>query len=226
MRCSSSRIRADSDSAVSSSSTGTAACRMIGPGVQLLIHEMHRATADLHAVLERLLLGVESRKRGQQRRMNVQNPQGNAAQNSALSKRMKPARQTRSTPRLFSSATTCRSYSSRANAFGRNAQRRQPALASDLEAARLRPVRDHHRDLGLHRPAATLSAIASKFEPRPESRMPSRFTGPHLRKPRADRAISPLRRSRRTARRSSRSMRPRLREIALATPPESCRSPG
>ena len=67
-----SRIRADSVSAVSSSCTGTARCMTIGPGVELGRHEVHRRAADLDAVLERLPLRVDARKRRQQRRMNVQ----------------------------------------------------------------------------------------------------------------------------------------------------------
>ena len=42
-------------------------------GVQVLIHEMHRAAGDLDAVFERLMLRIQAGKRRQQRRMNVQN---------------------------------------------------------------------------------------------------------------------------------------------------------
>ncbi len=41
--------------------------------VQVLVHEMYGAAAELHAIFERLLLRLKPRKRGQQRRMNVQN---------------------------------------------------------------------------------------------------------------------------------------------------------
>ena len=71
-RCSSTRIRADSVSTVSSSSSGTAACRTIGP---LSSSEVTRWTvAPDDAVLERLTLRLEPRKGRQQRRMDIQDP--------------------------------------------------------------------------------------------------------------------------------------------------------
>ena len=66
-------MRAESVSTVSSSSTGTAACSHDRPRVQVLVHEVHRAAGDLHAVLQRLVLRVETRECRQQRRMNIQN---------------------------------------------------------------------------------------------------------------------------------------------------------
>ena len=66
-------MRAESVSTVSSSSTGTAACRMIGPASRYFVDEMHRAAGDLHAVLQRLVLRVQTRKSRQQRRVDVQN---------------------------------------------------------------------------------------------------------------------------------------------------------
>ena len=41
-------------------------------GIEIFVDEMHRAARILHAVLERLVLRVESGKGGQQRRMNIQ----------------------------------------------------------------------------------------------------------------------------------------------------------
>jgi len=43
-----------------------------GAGVESLVHEMHGASREFRAVLEGLALGFESRKRGQERRMNIQ----------------------------------------------------------------------------------------------------------------------------------------------------------
>src|SRR5579862_158141 len=42
--------------------------------IEFFIHKMHRATRNLHTVCERLLLGFQSGERGQQRRMDVENP--------------------------------------------------------------------------------------------------------------------------------------------------------
>ena len=41
-------------------------------GVEIFVHEMHGAAAELDAVFERLALRLETRKRGQQRGMNIQ----------------------------------------------------------------------------------------------------------------------------------------------------------
>ena len=41
--------------------------------VQLLIHEVDRAAGNLDAMRPRLILGIETRKGGQQRRMDVEN---------------------------------------------------------------------------------------------------------------------------------------------------------
>ncbi len=46
------------------------------PGVQILVHEMHGAAGEFRAVLERLPLRFKSRKRRQQRRMNIQDAVG------------------------------------------------------------------------------------------------------------------------------------------------------
>ena len=43
------------------------------PGVEILVHKMHRAAGEIHAVFQRLPLRLEARKRGQQRGMNIQN---------------------------------------------------------------------------------------------------------------------------------------------------------
>jgi len=40
--------------------------------IQLFIDQVHRAASDLDPLLERLPLGVQAGKRGQERRMNVQ----------------------------------------------------------------------------------------------------------------------------------------------------------
>ena len=82
-------MRAESESTVSSSRTGTAACKMIGPASRVFVHEMHRAAREFHAVLERLALRFESRESGQQRGMNIQDAAAEfLARNNGESKRM------------------------------------------------------------------------------------------------------------------------------------------
>ena len=43
-----------------------------GAGVEKFVDEMHRAAAEFHAVFERLALRFQAGKRGQQRRVNIQ----------------------------------------------------------------------------------------------------------------------------------------------------------
>src|SRR5579863_967137 len=98
---------------------------------------------------------------------------GNCRTNHDESRRMYPARQTRSTLCCFSAATTSRSCSSRGlpfegitNAF--NFLWRavvMPGASALLEMTTATLVS------GM-RPASILSAIATKFEPRPERRIP------------------------------------------------------
>src|ERR1019366_1935516 len=42
------------------------------PGIEILIHQMHGAAAELHAVFERLPLRLKARERRQQRWVNVE----------------------------------------------------------------------------------------------------------------------------------------------------------
>ena len=112
---------------------------------------------------------------GSPRRQTGETRRGNARQNSALSNRMNPARQTSSTPRLRSSATTLRSYSSRGKpweGFTMAGNPRSRAISSPRAWGRFEITAAIS---ACRRPEATLFAMASKFEPRPDSRMPRRF---------------------------------------------------
>ncbi len=44
-----------------------------GAVIELLFHEVHRAAADLHTMLQGLALGVKTGERGQQGRMDIEN---------------------------------------------------------------------------------------------------------------------------------------------------------
>ena len=177
------RMRADSVSTVSSSSTGTAACRMIGPASRSSSTKCTVQPLILYAMLQRLVLRVQPGKRRQQRRMNVQNARPETARMKlALSSRMKPARHTKSTPWRRARRAPC-GRRLRDPGPWRAAHGVQPALAGDLQPARFGPVARSPRRFRrrcCRRPRCR--AMASKFEPRPESRMPSRFIGT----PRAD----------------------------------------
>ena len=73
-RCSTSCIRASSESQSSSSRTSMASCSTIGPGVHPLVDEVHGHPGHLHAVCERVGDPVHPRERRQQRRVHVEPP--------------------------------------------------------------------------------------------------------------------------------------------------------
>ena len=58
------------------------------PRVDALVDEVHRDAEDLHAVVERLLDGVQARERRQQRRMDVEDAVGEARTKPGLSSAM------------------------------------------------------------------------------------------------------------------------------------------
>ena len=60
-------------SRVSLSRTGTVAWEKNRAGIQCFVHKVNRAATNLHTMSKSLILRVESGKRGQQRRMDVQN---------------------------------------------------------------------------------------------------------------------------------------------------------
>ena len=61
-----------------------------------------------------------------------------------------------------------RSYSSRSRPFEGMQTAFSPRARADLQPARIGAIGDHDGDLGVDGPAAMLSAMASKFDPRPE----------------------------------------------------------
>ena len=96
---------------------------------------------------------------------------------SAVSSRMKPARQTRSTRRFRSSADYQAVVRLASHALRRQHHGRQAAFPGRLDSAQLpHGSKSPRRSPRSVVRAATLSAIASKLDPRPESRIPSRFT--------------------------------------------------
>ena len=83
MRCSTSRMRAAERSTVSSVEHGHGLLQHDRARVEALVDEVDGGAAHLDAVLQGLALGVEARERRQQRRMHVQDPPGEGAQERA-----------------------------------------------------------------------------------------------------------------------------------------------
>ncbi len=163
-------------STVSLSSNGHRGLQDNRTAVEMLIDQMDRAAGDLHAVSEGLVLGIEAREGGQQRRVDIEDAIGKlrneptareqahiACQTNpinpmlaSINQQLARQKQTRSTP--ADSIAPQGRPSSRA--------RTRPAAAALFE--KTNPISQSSW------PVITLRAIASKFEPRPESRMPRR----------------------------------------------------
>ncbi len=175
--CSCSRIRAARVCSSSVSSTGTVFCRMIGAVVEFFVHEVDRAAGNLHTVSKSLLLGLKPGKRRQQRWMNVKD----APRKLLHEPRRKQPHVSRKTHQvnfvfLRSAATTSRSCSARSLFLDGITSAVSPsrrAVSIPPASSRLE-ITTAMRASGI-RPAATFLAMASKFEPRPESRMPRFF---------------------------------------------------
>ena len=117
--------------------------------------------------------------------MNVQNLCGNCCTNHGDSKRMYPARQTRSTPSAFSAATTSRSCCSSRPSLRRNTRAFNPrcrAVAIPGALALFENQRRRSRASGIRR-ASMLSAIATKFEPAPKEECREISSGQHHNSP-------------------------------------------
>ena len=147
------------------------------PAIQHIIHDVHRAPAELHAVVQRLLLHVTARETTAAGKGECSGCRfGNAFSITGLKIRMKPASTT--------SPTSCRVQSLnqfRIELFARPAFRRDAdSDCKPRSRARARPGRgldiaDDDRNLGIAAfPQRRLSAMASKLDPRPERRIPIR----------------------------------------------------
>ena len=95
-RCSSTRMRADERLGGVARLDRDGRLHDDWAGVELRRHEVHGHAGDVDAVLERLPLRVDARKRRQQRRVNVEDRAAETRRRtSGPSSRMNPARQTR-----------------------------------------------------------------------------------------------------------------------------------
>ena len=170
-------MRAASVSGVSSSSTGTARCRTIGPASSSVVDEVHGHAAHLDAVLERLTLRVEAGKRRQQRRMDVQDACGKASSIGAPKQAHEPGE--------ADEADVARAQLAHERAIvvvaGRPASMTQmhsvsiPGVAGPLEPGGILHVRDDDGDRRARAgPRRMASMSACRLLPRPEMSTPKR----------------------------------------------------
>ena len=145
------------------------------PVIQMLIHKVNRTPGHFHAVIERLLLRIKPRKRRQQRWMNVQNAIGKCGDELR-----------RQQPHITSEANQVhamgtQTFGNICIVFGALAPLRNKNCCLDpISRATARPPASATFEITtaisapFSRPLLIDSAIALKFDPRPESRIPSR----------------------------------------------------
>ena len=144
-----------------------------GSVIELFVDKMHGAAGDFHSVGEGLLLRFESGNAGSSEGWMLRIRLGNCCTKHGESRRMYPARQTRSTLCCLSAATTSWSCSSRGFPFDgiTNAFKPRSRAVAMPGASTLLEITTAMRASAM-RPASMLSAIATKFEPRPERECP------------------------------------------------------
>ena len=141
--------------------------------VQVLVDKVHRAASHFHAIVEGLLLRVEARKRRQQRGMNVENAIGKRRHKLRRKQPHVAGQADQVDPCAVRQAVTSASCSARLRPLETNTACGRPSSRAACDALGVGHIRDHDRDLNtLQAPARIDSAMARKFDPRPESRMP------------------------------------------------------
>src|SRR5438046_2689502 len=128
----------------------------------MLVHEVNGASRDLHSMLESLVLSVESRKCGKQRRMNIQDSLRVLADKTGAQQPHEAGQTDQFNlvrSQLLDQALVV--YFA-VEPLGRQADRVQPALPADLESARFRTIRDHHSDIGVE--PARGDVMGDRFE--------------------------------------------------------------
>ena len=145
-------------------------------GIEPLIHEVHGAAGELYTMLDSLELRVQTRESRQQGWMDIENAMRVFADEMAAENAHEPgqAYQVHAVPAKFVDKTAIIDFA--VEVAGREAQQRAGRVLWP------KPGRAHPRDSKLllaisafKRPASMESAMARKFEPRPEIRIPRRF---------------------------------------------------
>ena len=174
MRCSAARMRAASESGVSAGSTGTAACRTMGPSSSSGVTTWTVAPLTLTPCSHARRWASSPAKAGSREGWTLRMAFGNAATKPAPSRRMNPARQTRLTSRRSSSSTAAASKASRA-AWPAC---RRTTVSMPARRARSRPGASRRLETttaisASSRRPAIASMIACRLLPRPEMSTPS-----------------------------------------------------
>lgn len=141
--------------------------------IQFFIHKMHRAAGNLHTISESLLLRLQPRKSRQQRGMDIENPPRKLLHKPWRKQTHVPGKANQIDIMLLEHTDNFAVMLFRVLPFDGITTALRPrcrAVATPGASARLE-ITTAMRASAM-RPASTLSAIATKFEPRPERRMP------------------------------------------------------
>ena len=148
-----------------------------GAGIHARVHEMHRATRHLHAVIQRLLPCFQTGKRRQQRRMDVHDAAFKRAQEITLQHPHETREHNQIHFRRLQRADKCplRLLVQFGAEFPRRDElRRNFPVPRVRQNPRIFDIAQNQGDFRRNFPAATASAMATKFEPLPEPSTPNR----------------------------------------------------
>lgn len=118
--------------------------------IELRCHKVHRHTGELYAVLERLSLRVDARKRRKERRMDIENGIRKRLEHGSADEPHEPSQADQADMTRAQGAHECAveliAYRERAMT---DVERLDPGLAGTIEARRFGTIRDDNRNLGL-----------------------------------------------------------------------------
>ena len=119
------------------------------PGIETLVHEMHRAARKFRAVFERLPLRFESRKRRQQRRMNVQDAVRKRANEIWRKQSHVPGQADELNAFLFERRNDLPVVHLAFEPLRRNRARRNSTCTRPFDSRRVLLITQHDRDFGV-----------------------------------------------------------------------------
>ncbi len=147
-----------------------------GAGVETFVDEVHGASGDLDAVRERGGLRVQSRERTAAATDGCSGCAGGIADETGTEDAHVAGQADQVDPISFELGCDLLVVDLAIEAFRGENDCVQSALTGDIDPGRVGAIGNHDGDLGVEfRLAAIASAMATKFEPRPESRMPRRL---------------------------------------------------
>src|SRR6202790_4028455 len=134
-------------------------------GVEIFVHEMHGAAGEFHSILERLALGLQARKRRQERWVNIQNAIGKRSHEKRREQPHVSGEADEIDLLLAEDGDDLAVVGFALETFGGNDARRDFALLSLVNARRAFTVANDHGDFGIGN-AAVGDAVREGLEVR------------------------------------------------------------